>query len=241
MLSQETADELGVGVGDRLDVVFAATGPHSLPVVGVYANVALLNSGYLLGLETFNANFPDAVDQQLFLTVAEGVSAEEASRALDTVVERFPNVSILDQTESREQTVSQINQLLGLVTALLGLALIIAVLGITNTLALSVFERTRELGLLRAVGMARKQTRSMIRLESVIIATMGAVVGLAIGVLFGWALVTALDAQGISTLSIPVVQLLAYVVGAGLAGVVAAILPARRAARLDVLDAIAQE
>lgn len=241
MLSEETADDLGVGVGDRLDVVFAATGPQSLPVVGLYANEALVNSGYLLGLNTFNANFPDTADQQIFLTVAEGVSAEEANEALDGVAEQFPNISILDQAESRMQTVSQINQLLGLVTALLGLALVIAVLGITNTLALSVFERTRELGLLRAVGMARKQTRSMIRAESVIIAIMGAVVGLAIGVFFGWALVTALDSEGISTLSIPAGQLVVYVVGAGLAGVLAAVLPARRAARLDVLEAIAQE
>ncbi|MEX2586838.1 MAG: FtsX-like permease family protein [Actinomycetota bacterium] len=241
MLSEETADDEGVEVGGNLDVVFAATGPQSLPVVGVFANQALVGSGYLLGLDTFNANFPDAVDQQLFLTIAPGVPAEDAAEALEGIAERYPNISILDQAESREQTVSQINQLLGLVSALLGLALVIAVLGITNTLALSVFERTTELGLLRAVGMARKQARSMIRLESVIIAVMGALVGLAIGVFFGWALVTALDSEGISTLSIPGLQLAAYVAGAALAGILAAVLPARRAARLNVLDAIAHE
>ncbi|MGI8620595.1 MAG: FtsX-like permease family protein [Actinomycetota bacterium] len=110
----------------------------------------------------------------------------------------------------------------------------IALLGITNSLVLAVFERTRELCLLRAVGMSRRQARSMIRWEAVI----GAVLGLVIGVFFGWALVTALKDEGVSRLSLPAGQLIAYVVVAGVAGVIAAIPPARRAARLNVLDAI---
>ena len=110
-----------------------------------------------------------------------------------------------------------------------------------NTLALSIFERTREIGLMRAVGMARSQVRAMIRWEAVIIAVFGAVLGLVIGAFFGWAMVQALKDQGISSLSIPGGQLVIYVVLAGLAGVVAAIWPARRAAKLNVLEAITTE
>jgi putative ABC transport system permease protein len=130
---------------------------------------------------------------------------------------------------------------LGLVTALLALSIIIALFGIVNTLALSVFERTRELGLLRAVGMARRQVRSMIRGESVIIAVLGAVLGLAVGVLFGWAIVAGLSDQGITHVVVPGGQLVLYVVLAAIAGVVAAVFPARRAARLDVLAAISSQ
>ena len=119
--------------------------------------------------------------------------------------------------------------------------MIIAFLGIINTLALSVFERTRELGLLRAVGMARAQVKGMIRGESVIISVMGAIIGLAVGVLFGWAVVAKLSGEGVSKLVIPVGQLIFYVLIAGVLGVIAALLPARRAARLDVLQAIAHE
>jgi putative ABC transport system permease protein len=131
--------------------------------------------------------------------------------------------------------------MLALVYALLALAIVIALLGIGNTLALSIFERTRELGLLRAVGMTRSQLRSTIRWESVIIALQGTFLGLLIGVFFGWALVRALADQGIDQFTIPVVTLGIVVVLAALAGVVAAILPGRRAARLDVLKAIVTE
>jgi putative ABC transport system permease protein len=130
---------------------------------------------------------------------------------------------------------------LGIVYALLGLAIVIAVLGIVNTLALSVIERTREVGLLRAVGMSRRQLRSMIRLESVAIAVLGAVLGIGLGLAFGISLQHALTGQGIPLLSIPGVQLGGFVGLAALAGVVAAVIPARRAARMDVLRAVTTE
>ena len=117
----------------------------------------------------------------------------------------------------------------------------IALIGIVNTLALSIFERTRELGLLRAVGMVRRQLKRMIRWESVIITVLGAVLGLAVGTFFGWAAVSAMGDIGVDRLSLPALRLIMFVVVAGLAGVVAAIFPARRAARLDVLRAIAHE
>ncbi len=128
-----------------------------------------------------------------------------------------------------------------MVTVLLLLALVIAFFGIVNTLALSVFERTRELGLLRAVGMARRQVRSMVRAESVITSVLGALLGVGVGVLFGIALQKALEPEGIEALVVPVGQLVTYVVVAALAGVLAAVWPARRAARLNVLNAITYE
>jgi putative ABC transport system permease protein len=150
-------------------------------------------------------------------------------------------VEVRDQAEFKQQQEDQVNQILGLITALLLLSIIIALFGIVNTLALSIFERTRELGLLRAVGMSRRQVRSMIRGESVIIAVMGAIIGLAVGVLFGYAVVNALSDEGIGSVVIPTGQLLTYVILAGIAGVIAAVFPARRAARLDVLAAISYE
>ncbi len=128
-----------------------------------------------------------------------------------------------------------------MIYALLFLAILIALLGIANTLVLSILERTRELGLLRAVGMTRKQLRSTVRWESVIIALQGTLLGLVIGVFFGWALVTALNDQGVDQLTFPFTTLVIVVVLAGVAGVVAAIVPARRAAQLDVLRAVASE
>jgi putative ABC transport system permease protein len=131
-----------------------------------------------------------------------------------------------------------VNQLLNLVYGLLALAVIIALIGIANTLALSIHERTRELGLLRAVGMTRGQLRSVVRQESLVISLFCAVEGLVLGMLLGWAIVTAMRAQGITHLVFPVVPLLVLAVAAGLAGLVAAIAPSRRAARLDVLRAV---
>ncbi len=114
-------------------------------------------------------------------------------------------------------------------------------LGIANTLALSIFERTRELGLLRAVGMGRSQVRSAIRWESIIISVFGTTLGLAIGTFFGWAIVRAMADEGIDTLTVPVTSLAVVTVIAGFAGAMAAVMPARRAAKLDVLKALVTE
>jgi putative ABC transport system permease protein len=145
---------------------------------------------------------------------------------------------VLDRAGFKKQQTAPLNQMLALVYALLGLAIFIALLGIANTLALSIFERTREIGLLRAVGMTRAQLRSAIRWESVIIAVQGTVLGLGIGLFFGWALVSALDEQGLTVFRIPYGSLSIIVVLAAAAGMVAAIGPSRRAAKLNVLKAV---
>ncbi len=146
--------------------------------------------------------------------------------------------TVMDQAAYKAEQTKGIGQLLALIYVLLALAIVIALLGIGNTLALSIFERTRELGVMRAVGMTRCQLRSTIRWESVIVALQGTVLGLAIGVFFGWALVLAQKSRGITTFSVPFLTLVIVVILAALAGVAAAILPSRRAAKLNVLRAI---
>ncbi|HEU0127386.1 MAG TPA: FtsX-like permease family protein, partial [Pseudonocardiaceae bacterium] len=165
-------------------------------------------------------------------------SESEVRAAIEEVLAGNPTVTLKDQAEFADEQKTQINQFLYIIYALLGLAVIIAVLGIINTLALSVIERTREVGLLRAVGLSRRQLRRMIRLESVSIAVLGAVLGVIMGIAFGIALQRAIAEEGIDVLSIPVLQLAIFVALSAVVGVLAAVLPARRAARLNVLNAI---
>lgn len=188
-------------------------------------------------MDTYGKYFPEQLDDFVM------VKAEPAAvqRGIVAATAQFGNVEVQDQTGFRDKYAGQVNSLLGLVTALLFMAILIALFGIINTLGLSIFERRRELGLLRAVGMSRRQVKRMIRWESVIIAILGAVLGLVIGVFFGWSLQQALVDQGVTELRIPVGQLAVYLVFAGLAGVIAAIWPARRAAKMNVLEAISYE
>jgi len=157
------------------------------------------------------------------------------------VLEDFPTAGLFDLSEIREQIAEQTGQLLGLVFALLFFSIIIALFGIANTLGLSVLERTRELGLLRAIGMSREQVRSMVRWESVIVSVFGALLGLVVGLFFGFIFIRALGDVGLEVFSVPVVSLLVAVVLAGMAGVLAAVVPGRRASKVDVLRAVQVE
>ncbi len=239
MVDETELKDKGLSIGGTLPMTFARTGTRELRIAGTFARNQLLG-GYLVSTVTFDANFSDRLDFVVLAKAAAGTTPVAARAAVESVTKEFPNVELRDQSEFKKRQEDQVNQILGLVSALLALSIIIALFGIVNTLALSVFERTRELGLLRAVGMSRRQIRSMIRGESVIIAVLGAILGLAVGVLFGWALVAAIDDQGIH-LVVPGGQLVIYVVLAAIAGVIAAVFPARRAARLDVLAAISYE
>jgi putative ABC transport system permease protein len=157
---------------------------------------------------------------------------------LQQQVRRLPVVTVQDETEFAQQQRAPIDRLVLMVDALLGLALVIAVLGIVNTLALSIIERTREIGLLRAIGLGRGQLRLMVTLESVVMAVLGAVLGVVLGVCFGVAMMYAVRDEGLKVISIPWLQLAVFLGLAVVIGVVAAVLPARRAAGLDVLAAI---
>ena len=146
-----------------------------------------------------------------------------------------------NRAEFKAAKASQIDVVLNLIYALLGLAIIIALMGITNTLALSIFERNRELGLLRAVGMTRSQLKATVRFEAVIIALFGTALGLGIGAFFGWSMVQALASEGIGEFVLPTTTLIVITIVAIVAGVGASVLPGRRAARLDVLKAISSQ
>jgi putative ABC transport system permease protein len=237
---EDVAEDKNLSIGDRVPVVFRDTGLQQMRVALIYGENQPAGD-WLLGTEAYEANFEDVFDFQVFVKKAGTVDSPTALAAVERAAEAYPGAEVLDQTEYKEDQTAFVDQLLGLVYALLGLAIVIALLGIGNTLALSIIERTRELGVMRAVGMTRSQLRSTIRWESVIIALQGALLGLAVGVFFGWALVTALRDEGFNTLDLPVTNLVVIVFLAGLAGVLAALWPARRAARLDVLRAISSE
>lgn len=160
---------------------------------------------------------------------------------IEAVTDENPLLQVLDQTQIKEQNSQQIDNLLYLIYGMLGLSIIIAALGVVNTMALSVLERTREIGLLRAVGASRRQVRRMIRWEAVLVAFTGALVGVLIGLIAGVALRQALSGDGIDVLVIPIVTVLVILSLAIVLGILAAALPARRAARLDILEAIATE
>jgi putative ABC transport system permease protein len=160
--------------------------------------------------------------------------------AIDKALKDFPTADLMTENEFKGAIANQINQMLNLVYVLLLMALVIALFGIANTLALSVFERTREFGLLRAVGMSRKQVRSTVRWESVLIALLGTTLGTAIGLGFSWAIVQAMGDEGVDQLIVPGGQLAVIVAFAAVAAVFAAALPARRAAKLNVLEAISE-
>jgi putative ABC transport system permease protein len=230
--------QLGLSVGDTVPATWAESGPAELVLGAVYEPNDFLTS-LAVSEQVFSDNTSVVLLQAAGVTVAEGVSPEDARRAVDAAVADLPTITVEDQAEFVADQRSQIDQLLNVVLVLLVLSILIAVLGIVNTLALSVVERTRELGLLRAVGLQRRQLRRMIRIESVVIALYGAVLGVVVGTGFGWALVRALREQGITEFVLPYGQLAAVLVVAALAGVLAAALPARRAARLDVLQAVA--
>jgi putative ABC transport system permease protein len=241
LVSDRVAEDRGWQVGQRIPVTFPRTGDQQMEIVAVYHDDALFNGGFIITLDDFGANAADDLDSLVLAKRATGVTDEAARAAVAPILAQYPTVELQDQAQFKDQVAGQIDKALVFVVILLLLAVIIALIGIVNTLALSIFERTRELGLLRAVGMVRRQLKRMIRWESVIITVLGAVLGLAVGAFFGWAAVQAMGDIGVDRLSFPALRLVTFVVVAGLAGVVAAIFPARRAAKLDVLRAIAHE
>ena len=240
LVFEDVAADNGWTVGESISLTFASTGEQPFTLVGIYGEKGLIDD-YAISLETYEANVPQQLDLFAMISVADGQDVETVQRDLGAALEEFPNVEVEDQAAFRDRQAQFVNQILNLITGLLMMAVIIAIFGIVNTLSLSIYERTRELGLLRAVGMSRRQTRAMVRWEAVLISVMGALFGVVIGIAFGWALQQALAPQGFTELGIPTGQIAFYVVFAAVAGVLAAILPARRAAKLNVLEAISYE
>jgi putative ABC transport system permease protein len=234
-----TAEDLGVSVGDTVDLEFPGS-DQRVTVVATYDDNPAMGQ-YVVPISVFDAAQIRPADSYVYILREDDASETQVRADLEKIVEDVPTVSLKDQEEFADEFKANVNQLLFLIYALLGLAIVIAVLGIINTLALSVIERTREVGLLRAVGMSRRQLRRMVRLESIAIAVLGAVLGVVMGVVFGVVLQRAIADQGLDVLSVPYVSLGVFVLIAAVVGVLAALLPARRAARLDVLRAITTE
>jgi putative ABC transport system permease protein len=239
-VKEDVAEANGWTVGERVALQFPRGGTQQVTVKAIYKDNSV-NGDYLLSLADYERFYADQADSQILVQAAPGTDPAASRAAIDRVLVDFPNVTVRDQAEYKAETARQIDQVVNLFYALLALAVVIALFGIVNTLGLSIFERIRELGLLRAIGATRRQVRSMIRWEAVIIAVLGAVLGLAVGVFFGWTIVRALRSVGITEFAVPGGQLVIFVVFAALAGILAAVLPGRRAARIDVLRAITTE
>jgi putative ABC transport system permease protein len=232
-------DEQGWSVGDLVAVEFALTGPTSMEIEGSFTDDSV--ASFLITTDTYRENFGSPLDSAVFARVADGVALSDAEAAVEAATADFATIDVQTKSELIASAEAEVNTMVVLFQGLLGLAIVIAVLGIANTLALSIVERTRELGLLRALGMGRRQVRRMVRWEAVFIGFLGALLGIGVGSFLGWAVVEALAEDGLNTLLLPGAELAVYVVLGAIAGVVAAIGPARKAARLDVLDAISYE
>ncbi len=235
-LREERGESLKLKVGDTVELGFAS-GKVSAKVSGFYSQTYVVN-GAIIPFSTVVAGKVARADSSIAIDAVPGTDKKALGKALEAATKDFPTVTVQNKDDFADGQRSQVDQLLYLIYALLGLAIVIAALGIVNTLALSVIERTREVGLLRAVGLGRGQLRRMVRLEAIAIAVLGAILGIAAGLLFGIVLQRAFGDQGISELAIPWERLGVFVVIAGLVGVLAAVLPARRAANLNVLRAI---
>jgi putative ABC transport system permease protein len=239
VLAASLADELGIDAGDEVQAGLP-DGTVALPVVALVDGDGLDVRGFL-DPTTWEANGGTrSTVFSAYVVFAEEVDADAGLAATEAALGDLPQVRVLDQAGFADAISAQLDQLLGVIYALLALSVLVALLGIVNTLALSVVERTREIGLLRAVGMTRPQVRRMVRLEAISVALIGAALGLALGVPLG-AVFTRVERFNLTTFVVPWTQLLVGVVLAGIAGLLAGLLPARRAANLDVLDALYAE
>jgi putative ABC transport system permease protein len=236
LVESQRAKDLGLTLGDSVKLSIAGK-EVSYRVVGIFSGLPVITD-FLTSIASFDAAGLAAADNVAYVVRSPGADPQSVRTGIDSVIADLPTITLKDQAEFAAEQRGPIDQMLMLIYALLGLAVVIAVLGIVNTLALSVIERTREVGLLRAVGLRRRQLRTMVRLESIVISLLGAVLGVGLGLLFGVALQRSQAEAGIGVLSVPFGQLVLFVALAGLVGVLAAVWPARRAARLDVLRAI---
>ncbi|MFG1920854.1 ABC transporter permease [Cryptosporangium sp. NPDC048952] len=230
------ASDSGHSLGDRVRVQYPDGSVATDEVVTVYGRNSLVGS-VLMSADEWAPHATQALSSAVYVELADGVSASDGREAISSVLRSYGNPTLSDASELAGSGAEAIGQLLNLVYVLLAIAVVTALLGIANTLSLGVHERTRELGLVRAVGATRRQVRSMVRWESVLIALFGTVVGTALGVVLGWTLIRVTD----TGFSLPVVPLVVIVLGGALAGVLAGARPTRLAARLDVLRAIAAD
>ncbi|MXZ96430.1 MAG: ABC transporter permease [Acidimicrobiaceae bacterium] len=249
-LHSDSALSLGVGVGDTIEATFPDNQTETLTVVAIYEDAAIYGNWLIDGAlwdRHFNRNelaFASARIAGLSDAAGEAEQAalQERSRAaVEGVLERYPTVKVENQAEFRQTQESQLSAIIRIIQLLIGLSFVIALIGIINTLSLSVFERIHEIGLLRSVGMTRKQLRRSIYWEALIVAVFGGLLGVTVGTVFGVATTLALPESFVQVVAVPWLDLVVFVVISAVAGLLAAILPAVRAGRMNILDAIAHE
>jgi putative ABC transport system permease protein len=236
-VSQQYAENNDAKLGDTIAVTLADAQVKSLSIAGIYEFDELAGK-YTVSRDLTKDTTVITFDLGVYIKIKDGVSQESARTALQAAVDKYGQGTLLSKREYIDSQSGQINQLLGLIYGLLFLSVIIAVVGIIITLLLSVFERQREIGLLRAVGMTKSQVRTTVRWESVITSLLGAVVGIVLGVGLGWVIVYALRDQGLSSFSVPVGTTVSILIMAFVIGVLAAVYPAWRATRVNLLSAI---
>jgi putative ABC transport system permease protein len=243
-LDENTAEDHGIGLGDTITVDFPRGETADLTVAVITSSdSAVEGAAWYVGTETLRSTTPEEempLPMTLFASAVDG-QEEQAAAQLDRALEPYPQIEVRDQAEFKELIQDQVGGLLNMVYGLLALAIIVAVLGVVNTLALSVVERTREIGLLRAIGLSRRQLRRVIRLESVVIALFGALLGLGLGLAWGVTAQQVLEGTGFHVLEIPWATVGAVFAGSVVVGLLAALVPAFRAGRMNVLAAIATD
>jgi putative ABC transport system permease protein len=238
-VSKDQADDDDWKLGTALPVTFGDGSSVTLRIGAIY-DAADIAGDYVLPRAVWDAHVAQSIDSTVLVALAQGVGLEQGRAAVEQVAHRYGVSDVLDKGQYIDDVAGQVNRMLGLIYVMLFLAIVIALMGIANTLSLAVYERTSELGILRAVGTTRGQVRSLVRWESVIVAVFGTLAGIGVGVFLGWALVkVASAAGGLDGFAIPAVQLAVIVLVGAIAGVLAGLRPARRAARLDVLQAVA--
>ncbi len=239
LVEQDFAKSHGLAVGGRFGATSSDNVTLNLRVAGIYHDPVLM-TGFSVPTATFN-RFTSQHDLGVLLVSFENTAQGQAAQtAVTRALHQFPAAKVRTNAEYKAHTEHQINLLLSLLYVLLAMSVVISLFGIVNTLALSVFERTREIGMLRAIGMTRAQLRRVVRYEALITAVIGGLLGIAIGVLFGWMVTKGLEDQGV-VFAPPYTQLAIALLVAALAGLIAAVLPARRAAHLNVLEALQYE
>lgn len=239
VVEEQTAAALKVQRGDTLRVMTVEGDRAVFRVLGVYRDPMML-SGITMSNAAYAALFPKPQTMMVVVAASPGADREVTQKAITAALAAIPTAEVQSAAQYKDETVKMVNQLLMLVYALLALSVVISLFGIVNTLILAVYERTREIGLLRAIGMSRRQVRATVRYESIITSVIGAIMGIVVGTVFAWVVTTRFAGQGI-TFSIPYTQLLVFLVLAVAVGVIAAIFPARRAAKIDILQAIQYE
>jgi putative ABC transport system permease protein len=239
ILDAKTAQTLGLHAGDTVTVQLSKGGPATYLIVGVYQQIPGVSGWITSQAATMNFRTPSPTEG--LIQLAAGASVTDVKAKVAAMLADSPEVGVSDRSGYVRQQTAALNSVLAMVQILMALSIVIALLGIVNTLALSVIERTRELGLLRAVGLRRRQLMSMIGVESVVISVFGALLGIAVGAGLGSAVVAGLRDQGFTTFSLPVPQMLTYLALGAVIGVIASAVPAMRAARLKVLAAIEYE